>query len=335
MAWKETLLFYKESPYQRIAFFNESDGSLSLTLNDFWQFNSNVEHIYHECLFTMPGIFPSELKNVLVLGGGDGLGARELLKYKSIESIDLVDLDPEIIKFAKTNVFMKNLNKDSFNDSKVNITVTDATKWLSQPVTKKYDLVIIDFPDPTTDLLWGLYTVKLYKQVAARLSDNGIVAIQSSTYNTKTFDLIYDRLDKVFPFLLGYHTGASRVFCGFFLCSFKPIRVKRPLPKGCKWMNPDMLNQILALPLMEADSIRQNLRTNKTLKNPERFVQTVKNKMRKKKDTTLGESEEKSEFFERETITPARPAGKSILKNPLVIGGIAAVLAAPLFLRHL
>jgi len=328
MPWNETLLFYKESPYQRIAFFTESDGSFSLTLNDFWQFNSNCEHIYHECLFTMPGLFPDNLEHVLVLGGGDGLGARELLKYKSVKSIDLVDLDPEIIKFAKTNVFMKNLNKDSFSNPKVNITVTDATEWLAKPVTKKYDLVIIDFPDPTTDLLWGLYTVKLYKQVAARLNPHGVVAIQSSTYNTKTFELIYKRLDKVFPFLLGYHTGASRVFCGFFLCSLKPIKIHRPLPRGCRWMNPEILNQILALPLLKTEDL-QKKPAGKAFKDPAYFVQKVKRQMNK--NPSLGETE----FFDSREILSVPVQGSSLLKNPIVLAGLATAVVAPIILRYL
>ena len=326
MAWKETLLFYKESPYQRIAFFNEKDGTLSLTLNDFWQFNSGCEHIYHECLFTAPGLFPDRLEHVLVLGGGDGLGARELLKYKSIKSIDLVDLDPEMIKFAKDNIFMRNLNKDSFRDSKVNITVTDAKKWLAEPVTKKYDLIIVDFPDPTTDELWDLYTVKLYKQIAARLTSNGVVAIQSSTYNTRTFELIYDRLDKVFPFLLGYHTGASRVFCGFFLCSFLPIKIKRPLPKNCKWINPKILNQIFALPLMEADSIRNRIRKISPKADLKQFVTAINDQQ------TLGE--ENSDFFQREPLTTP-PSQKSLIKNPIFIGTLATLLATPFILRYI
>lgn len=300
MAWNETLLFYKESPYQRIAFFTEKDGSFSLTLNDFWQFNSNVEHIYHECLFTMPGLFPETLKNVLVLGGGDGLGARELLKYKSVESIDLVDLDPEIIKFAKDNVFMKQLNQDSFRNPKVNITVGDAKKWLEQPVTKKYDLVIVDFPDPTSDELWDLYTKKIYKEIAARLSKRGLVAIQSSTYNTKTFELIYERLDKVFPFILGYHTGASRVFCGFFLAGFSPIRPRRPIPKSCRWIKPEMINQILGLPVYDLSG----------------------------KPRQLGE-----DFFKTEVIASQPKSNESIITKPAVIAGIAAVMATPLILR--
>lgn len=325
MAWNQTLLFYKESPYQRIAFFTEADGSFSLTLNDYWQFNSNVEHIYHECLFTLPAMLPHKLEHVLVLGGGDGLGARELLKFKSVKSIDLVDLDPEIIKFAKTNSFMKNLNKDSFNDPKVDITTTDAKKWLENPTTKKYDLVIVDFPDPTSDLLWDLYTVKLYKNIAKRLSKNGVVAIQSSTYNTKTFELIYERLDKVFPFILGYHTGASRVFCGFFITSFQPIKVRRPIPSSCKWIKPEVINQILALPLYKSETSTGIAQNSNRLMDPAAFVQhTIKNKPAKM--TELGD------FFKTETVSE-QPEQKSFITSPAVLGGIAVVIAAPLILR--
>jgi len=251
MAFKERLLFYKESPYQKISFFTESDGSFSLTLDDFWQFNSNSEHIYHECLFTMPGLFPNKLENVLVLGGGDGLGVKELLKYKSVKRIDLVDLDLEIIKFAKTNTHMRNLNNNSFDNHKVNIIISDAKKWLNKKPTIKYDLIIIDFPDPNSDELWSLYTKKLYKQVNTRLRKYGVVAVQASTYNTKTFELIYERLDKVFPYILGYHTGTSSIFCGFFLCSLTPIKMSRNFPEKCKWINPKVVNQILALPIVK------------------------------------------------------------------------------------
>ena len=331
MAWNETLLFYKESPYQRIAFFTEADGSFSLTLDDYWQFNSNVEHIYHECLFTLPALLPKTLENVLVLGGGDGLGARELLKFKSVQSIDLVDLDPEIIKFAKTNVFMKNLNKDSFNDPKVNITVTDAKKWLEAPVTKKYDLIIVDFPDPTTDLLWDLYTVKLYKQMASRLTKNGVIAIQSSTYNTKTFELIYEKLDKVFPFLLGYHTGASRVFCGFFLASFRPIKLSRNIPKSCRWINPEIINQILALPIMQEDTkSTSRLRQNSKLTNPMQVaISNVAVKNRK--------PEELGSFFQgglSETTEPT-PNNASNMTKPAILAGIALLIAAPIILKYI
>ena len=336
MSWNETLLFFKESPYQRIAFFTEKDGSFSLTLNDFWQFNSNVEHIYHECLFTMPGLLPAKLENVLVLGGGDGLGARELLKYKSIKSIDLVDLDPEIIKFAKTNVFMKNLNKESFHDPKVNIIVTDAKEWLAKPPTKKYDLVIVDFPDPTDDMLWGLYTKKLYKQIASRLSKKGVVAIQSSTYNTRAYELIFARLSKVFPYLLGYHTGASHIFCGFFIASFNPIRIRRPIPPACKWISPDMINQILALPLYKTEKTKNPDKTIETkpgarLASPQPVVNKIRSQMTERKN--LGE--EDSGYFATEVLSEEEQTGGTLLMNPAVIAGIVAIIIAPLVLRFI
>jgi len=247
--WKEQLLFYKRSPFQTIAFFTEVDGSFSLTLDNFWQFNSGCEHIYHECLFTMPALLPARLEHVLVLGGGDGLGARELLKFPSVKSVDLVDLDPEIIDFARKNTFMKVLNKGSFHDPKVKITTTDAKKWLASGTKKRYDLVIVDFPDPTSELLWGLYTVDLYKNIKKLLQNHGVVAIQSSTYNTRTFDTIFKRLSQVFPYIVGYHTEAPSVFCGFYLVSLQPVKMHRSIPKDAKWITPERIDRILMLPV--------------------------------------------------------------------------------------
>lgn len=286
MAWKEQLLFYKTSPYQRIAFFTESDGSFSLTLDDYWQFNSRCEHIYHECLFTMPGLFPKNLKNVLILGGGDGLGVRELLKYKTVEHIDMVDLDPEMIKFAKTNIFMKNLNKNAMDSPKLNVVVADAKKWLAKPVTRKYDLIIVDFPDPTSDLLWTLYTKELYGQMASRLDKHGVIAIQSSTYNTRSFEAIYEKLDKVFPYILGYHTGASSVFCGFFLVSFTPIKMSRSIPQKCRWLKPKLINLILGLPLVTPDRAAKKGRRSRQILDPSQFVLRIKPNLR---EPNLGE----------------------------------------------
>jgi len=329
MAWKEQLLFYKQSPYQRIAFFTESDGSLSLTLDDYWQFNSKCEHIYHECLFTMPGLFPKNLKNVLILGGGDGLGVRELLKYKTVEHIDMVDLDPEMIKFAKTNIFMKNLNKDSMNNPKLKVEVTDAKKWLAKPVTRKYDLVIVDFPDPTSDLLWTLYTKELYGQIASRLSKTGIVAIQSSTYNTKTFELIYDKLDKVFPFILGYHTGASSVFCGFFLTSFTPIKMQRPIPVSCRWLKPELINMILGLPVANSKTKKKKSRQ---ILDPDKLVLRAKPQL--KGPASLGElGQPDPNFFPDKNPINVPQEGPSLFASPVVKGGLAVAFIIPLLLK--
>ena len=200
----------------------------------------------------------------------------------------MVDLDPEMIKFAKNNIFMKSLNKDSMNDPKLNVIVADAKKWLAKPITKKYDLIIVDFPDPTSDLLWTLYTKKLYGQMASRLAKNGVIAIQSSTYNTKTFEMIYDKLDKVFPYILGYHTGASSVFCGFFLVSFTPIKMTRPIPHNCRWLKPKLINMILGLPLANLNGMTKRGRQPRQILDPSKFVVRIKPTPRK---PNLGEND--------------------------------------------
>jgi len=250
MVLPDTLIFYRQSPYQKISFFTEGDGSYSLTLDDYWQFNSRSEHIYHECLFALPALFPEKLKKVLILGGGDGLGVRELLRYKSIHKIDLVDLDPDMVNLAKLNPHMRKLNESSMTDPRVNITIADAKDWLSHPVSQKYDLIIVDFPDPTSKELWDLYTIKVYKQLVSRLEDGGVIAIQGSTYNTNSYRKIFDRLNKVFPFILGYHTATPSIFCGFFILSFFPVKIHRSIPNKCKYLTPNLANQLLGLPLL-------------------------------------------------------------------------------------
>lgn len=307
MTKTEQLLYYKESPYQKIAFFTEIDGSFSLTLDDYWQFNSKVEHIYHECLFTLPGLFPKKLKNVLILGGGDGLGARELLKYKEVENIDLVDLDPEIVDFAKKNIYMRKLNKNSFNDPKVNIIVSDAKEWLAKKPITLYDLIIIDFPDPTSEELWELYTAKIYKQIKQRLTKQGVVSIQATIYNAPTFDKIFQNLNKVFPFIIGHHTYAPNILCGFFICSNKPIKSSRNLPKKCKWLSSTLVDQILSLPLIKV--------AKETCFGEEQFFRT---------EEIIGE-----ELLKQEDTF------KILLSKPLVIWGLVMTFSTPLILKLL
>jgi spermidine synthase len=251
MPWKESFLYYKQSPFQRIAFFTEKDGSFNLTLDDFLQFNSSHEHVYHESLFTLPAIFPHKLENVLVLGGGDGLGARELLKFHSIKSIELVDIDPDMIDFAKSNYFMTMLNKNSFNDPKVKVYVQDAKAWLQQPITQKYDLIIVDFPDPNTPVLWELFSSKVMQQIAARLNKHGVACLQSSTYNSRSYRKIFRTLEPIFPYILGFHSQSLINICGYFLVSFKPIKLSRSLPQGLQFLNPHRANNMLMLPVFK------------------------------------------------------------------------------------
>jgi spermidine synthase len=123
---------------------------------------------------------PTQVQSVLVLGGGDGLAVREILKYDQVKSIDLVDLDPAITKLAIKNELLLKLNEHSLLNNKVNVMNQDAFSYLENS-TSLYDVVIIDLPDPNNESLNKLYTNVFYRLVSNHLSDDGIMVIQSTS----------------------------------------------------------------------------------------------------------------------------------------------------------
>ena len=119
-------------------------------------------------------------REALVLGGGDGLAVRELLKYPSVERITLVDLDPRIVEISKTFEPFRRLNEDALSDSRVHIVADDAYNWLKKN-EKHFDIIIIDLPDPRQVELAKLYSLEFYTSVRAHLAPNGVVALQSTS----------------------------------------------------------------------------------------------------------------------------------------------------------
>jgi spermidine synthase len=117
---------------------------------------------------------------VLVLGGGDGLAARELLHYPSIEEILLVDLDPAITQTFKTLPLAVDLNRGALSDPRLRIINTDAFRFLSE-TRDNFDLAIVDFPDPGNYSLGKLYTLGFYQLLRQCLGVRGVAVIQSTS----------------------------------------------------------------------------------------------------------------------------------------------------------
>jgi spermidine synthase len=117
---------------------------------------------------------------VLVLGGGDGLAVREILKYPSVEHVTLVDLDPEMTKLFTTNSVLVGLNKGSLKSPKVRVINDDAFPWLDHH-EEMFDFVVVDFPDPTNYSLGKLYTTAFYRLLARHVSANGLIVVQSTS----------------------------------------------------------------------------------------------------------------------------------------------------------
>ena len=175
----DPVIFSKTTPYQRLVVTRWHDDT-RLFINGNLQFSSRDEHRYHEALIHPAMQALPAARRVLVLGGGDGLAVRELLKYERLESITLIDLDPEMTTLFSTAPDLTALNQNALTDKRVQVVNADAAQWL-ETHDGVYDLIVIDLPDPSSFALGKLYSVPMYQQVARHLSENGYLVVQSTS----------------------------------------------------------------------------------------------------------------------------------------------------------
>jgi spermidine synthase len=144
------------------------------------QFSSVDEHRYHEALVHPAAAASPGARRALILGGGDGMTAREVLKYPSIERVDLVDLDEEMIRLFRDRSVLSPLCGEALSDPRVHVRVLDAGKFL-EGTDESWDLIFIDLPDPNTLSLSRLYTTSFYRLLSKRLNENGIAVTQATS----------------------------------------------------------------------------------------------------------------------------------------------------------
>lgn len=177
----DNIIYAKSSPYQRIVVTKGKTGH-ALFLNGNLQFNSFDEYRYHEALVHPAfAAFNGEPKRVLVLGGGDGLALREILKYKTVEDVHLVDLDPMMTGLSKALPVLEELNGHAFDDPRVKVTNADAFVWLDDNELEPFDIAIIDFPDPNNFALGKLYTTRFYNLLKAKLKPDSTIVVQCTS----------------------------------------------------------------------------------------------------------------------------------------------------------
>jgi spermidine synthase len=225
-AYEDRVVFSKQSKYQSIVI-TKHKKDIRMYLNGGLQFSSIDEYRYHEPLVHIPMSTNRNIKHVLVLGGGDGIGLKEIIKYKEVETITLVDLDPEVISVSKTNHYIKKLNKDSLKDKRVKILNIDAFVYLTK-TSKKFDLVIADLPDPNNISLARLYSYEFYKLLKKRIKKDGLFITQATSpfFAKKTFWCINETLKySGFKFTYPLHVNVpSFGEWGFIFASInKPI----------------------------------------------------------------------------------------------------------------
>ncbi len=185
------VIFSQKTPYQRLTITRWQD-DIRLYIDGNLQFSSTDEHRYHEALVhpamaaaaaARPVADPPG-RRVLVLGGGDGLAVREILKHHDVGRVDLVDLDPAMTELFASHPTLQGLNGGSLSDPRVHVHNRDAMGWLveheraGEPL---FDVAIVDLPDPNNFSLGKLYTRSFYRLLAGRLRPDGVGVVQATS----------------------------------------------------------------------------------------------------------------------------------------------------------
>ncbi len=204
--YEDRIIYSKQTKYQKIVITHNKD-DVRLYLDGNLQFSSIDEYRYHEALVHVPMSFAKKNASILILGGGDGLAARELLKYPEIESICIVDLDPDMISISRKNIYLEKLNEGSLESSNVTIINEDAFVYLSG-TSALFDLIISDLPDPNNISLSRLYSKEFYRLISKRLSASGLFVAQATSpfFAKKAFWCIHNTVKKAgFKTIRPYH----------------------------------------------------------------------------------------------------------------------------------
>jgi spermidine synthase len=204
-AYQDRVIYAASSPYQRIVL-TKFKNDLRLFLDGNVQFSSIDEHRYHESLVHIPLSVAANRSHILILGGGDGLAVREALKYKDVEKITLVDLDPAVVRLGKEQPELQALNQGALHDKRVHIVTEDAYRFLEN-VNDIYSAVLIDLPDPNHLSLGKLYTKEFYEIIKRRLAVGGVIATQSTSpyFARVPFWSIHNTLKSVFKTVVPYN----------------------------------------------------------------------------------------------------------------------------------
>jgi spermidine synthase len=247
--YADEIIFARDTRYQHIVLTRFKD-DIRLFLNSHLQFSSRDEYRYHEALIH-PGLsaIPTP-RRVLVLGGGDGLAVREILKYPQLESITLVDLDPEMTRLFSTHPMLTALNQKSFLSPKVHIINADAFPWVDSD-RDSFDFIVVDFPDPTNYSLGKLYTTAFYKAAARHLSAQGLMVVQSTSpmFARDSFWCIAQTIKQAGLRIYPYHVYVpSFGEWGFVLAGQREYQFPASVPSGLRFVDVAGLPNLFQFP---------------------------------------------------------------------------------------
>lgn len=258
-------LHHEVSEFQTISIFDSEEFGRFLSLDGVIMLTEKDEFVYHEMITHLPMAVNPDIKRVLVIGGGDGGAARELAKYKSIERIDVVEIDERVVRVCQD--YLKQ-TACGFDDPRVKLHFTDGLRYI-RSVENLYDLVIVDSTDPSGP---GevLFTKEFYGNCYQALREDGIMVNQHEsafyTEDKKAMQAAHKRIASVFPVAEVYQAHIPTYPSGHWLFGFAS-KAKQPyqtldrdrwsqLAIDCKYYNPQLHEGAFYLP----NYIREDLK---------------------------------------------------------------------------
>ncbi len=247
--YRDDVLMASSSPYQRIVVTRWQD-DIRLHLNNTLQFSSRDEYRYHEALVHPALAGLPQARHVLVLGGGDGLAVREILRYPQIESITLVDLDAQVTDRFRDHPLLNQLNDHSLSHPKVRVINQDAFIWLQQQNTA-FDFIVVDFPDPTNYSIGKLYTTAFYRLLERHLSEYGRIVVQATSplFARRSYWCVVNTLENVDLKTAPYHALVpSFGEWGFIIAARQPFRLPQQYPPGLRFLDTNLHDTLFLFP---------------------------------------------------------------------------------------
>ncbi len=248
-SFPDNIIFSTSTPYQRIILTGNGK-DFRLFLNGNLQFSSRDEYRYHEALVHPAMASLKEPSEVLVLGGGDGLAVRELLKYPSVKKILLVDLDKQMTDLFSKPGLLSQLNQNSLSNPKVQVVNQDAFVWL-QNTANRFDFIVVDFPDPSNYSLGKLYTDTFYRALKKVMKPEGLLVIQSTSpyYAKNSYWCVVNTLNSVGLSPTPYHAYVpSFGDWGYVIASQGRFHPGEKYPDGLRYISAQTFDGMLHFP---------------------------------------------------------------------------------------
>jgi spermidine synthase len=255
------VLFSELTSFQKVEVLETDSWGRLLTIDDMVMLSEQDEFVYHEMIAHVPLNSHPNPENVLIVGGGDGGTAREVLRHEEVKSVDLVEIDEAVVRASKE--YLRGVGE--FDDPRLTLTIDDGIKWV-QEHSDAYDVIIVDGSDPVGPAE-GLFNRSFFESCHKALKPEGILVAQSESPWVQQYHEpirhIYHIMDELFDLAKVYLSFIPLYPTGMWAMTYASKSELDPLGEasvrkaqqfegdfgdGLRYYNADMHTAAFALP---------------------------------------------------------------------------------------